>query len=262
MNLMKFQKFFSNSVFESGNRDEDVINQQVSLSGKSLKLKSRVAVKQSGSSMIEALVSLLVFSVGALGIAALQTVSVVRGDDTRARSVVLWKAQEVIDRMKSTKTVNNVNGQLNIYLATIGNNADNIGIFNDNNGDGIADNQNLCAAQPTACDTQACNAQEMVAFDLWDVFCNVSTGLAPTPVAAGAVPDGLSAVRNLEVALVQNGNEYQLYFEWLNRAASNNIDEDGGPDTGLGGGRTVQTNLCGNIVAVDARLDAYCVRFQ
>lgn len=262
MNAMKFQKVFSNSVFQSSS-GYDKATEQALVAEKSLKLKRRIEAKQSGSSMIEALVSLLVFSVGALGIAALQTVSVVRGDDTRARSVVIWKAQEIIDRMRSTKTLNNVNGQLNAYLAVIGNDTDNIGIFNDANGDGIPDNQNICGAQPTACDTQICTAQEMVAFNTWDVFCNTSTGLAPTPVAAGAVPDGLSAVRNLEVALVQNGNEYQLYFEWLNRAATNNVDEDGGFDTGLGGGtRTVQTNLCGNIIAVDTRLDAYCVRFQ
>lgn len=210
--------------------------------------------RQSGSSLIEALVSLFVFSVGALGIAALQTTSLVRNDDTRSRSVVIWKAQDLVDRMRTTKTVANPLGQLNAYVTAIDNNSDNIGGFN-------ADDEYSCGAQPTACDTQTCSPQEMVNFNLWDVICNTNSGLSPDPV--GVVQDGSSAVRNLEVALVQNGNEYQLYFEWLNRAASNNVDEDGGADTGLGGGaRTVQTNLCGNVVAVDARLDTYCVRFH
>lgn len=213
--------------------------------------------QQSGSSLIEALVSLFVFAVGALGIAALQTTSVVRSDDARARSVVLWKAQDLIDRMRITKTVDNPEGQIETYLVAFGNDVDNIGVFNEAS-------EFQCGTQPPNCDTQDCTAQQTAEFDVWDVICNPLTGLAPAPVAAGATPpDGLSAVRNLEIAMRQNGAEYQLYFEWLNRAASNSVDEDGGADTGLGGGsRTVQTNLCGVIVPVDARLDTYCVRFQ
>ena len=219
-------------------------------------VKQSFGLRQSGSSLIEALVSLLVFSVGALGIAALQTTSLVRTDDTRARSVVIWKAQDLVDRMRTTKTVANPLGQIGAYVTAIDNDndSDTIGAFD-------ANDEYSCGAQPRACDTQTCNPQQMVDFNLWDVICNTNSGLSPD--SALAVQDGSSAVRNLEVALVQNANEYQLYFEWLNRSASNNVDEDGGPDTGLGGGaRTVQTNLCGNVVQVDARLDTYCVRFQ
>jgi len=250
MSRMKFQKKFSKSL----------VSERYKYGGSMY--KQPLNTKQSGSSLIEALVSLLVFSVGSLGLAALQTASIVRNDDTRSRSVVIWKAQDLVDRMRSTKTLQNVNGQINAYVAAIGNNANNIGVYNDDaDGDGIAENQFQCGAQPTDCDTQTCTAQEMVAFNLWDVFCDANAGLSPNP--GGVVPDGSSAVRNLEVALVQNANEYQLYFEWLSRSASNNVDEDGGNDTGLGGGlRTVQTNLCGNLVPVDARLDTYCVRFQ
>jgi len=208
--------------------------------------------EQLGSTLVESLVSLFVFAVGALGIAALQTTSVVRNDDTSARSAAIWKAQDLVDRMRSSKTVVNTTGRINNYLDAINNNASNIGMFN-------TASEYQCNAVPTSCDTQLCDADEMVAFDLWDVFCNPSSGLA----SSGGVQTGSSAIRNLEVALVQNGAEYQLYFEWLNRSASNSVDEDGGADTELGDGtRSVLTNLCGNVVPVDTRLDAYCVRFQ
>lgn len=209
--------------------------------------------KQSGSTLVEALVSLFVFAVGALGIAALQTTSVVRNDDTSARSAVIWKAQDLVDRMRSTKTVQNSTGRINDYLTAIDNGVNNIGTFNAANG-----SYQCPSTQPTSCDSQVCNADEMVTFDLWDVFCNPSSGLSAT----GGPQTGSSAIRSLEVALIQNGAEFQLYFEWLNRSAANSVDEDG-VDTELGNGtRSVLTNLCGNVIPVDARLDAYCVRFQ
>ena len=76
--------------------------------------------KQNGASLIEAIVSLLVFSIGVLGITALQTLSLVRSGDVKQRSVAIWKAQELVDRIRSTRTIDNVNGLAGSYKTLIG----------------------------------------------------------------------------------------------------------------------------------------------
>jgi len=75
--------------------------------------------KQRGSSLVEAMVALVVFAVGALGIAAMQTVSMVRGDDTRQRSIAIWKAQELVDRIKATKTTDDPDGLVAEYIVVL-----------------------------------------------------------------------------------------------------------------------------------------------
>ena len=112
--------------------------------------------KQAGVSMIELMVSLFIFSVGLLGFATLQTRSLQEGFDSGQRSVVLWRTQELSDRMRA-------NGdQLDTYVAAVNNAA-------------------ICNAVPTRCADYwdggavagaACTATQMATFDVWDVLCN------------------------------------------------------------------------------------------
>ena len=219
---------------------------------------------QSGLSLIEAMVSLFVFAVGALGVAALQTTALVRTDDTSQRSIAIWKAQELADRMRSTKTITNPDGLIANYITAIN---------NDNSDDGIgvmasSSEFNCPSTAPTQCDdvdgtdVGLCTVAQMVVFDIWSVMCDTNTGLVPD----GAAVDGSIGLRNLEVALESDANGIRLYLEWLSRSANNNLDTDGGADTGLqstsGSARTVVTNLCGVDENIDSRLDAYCLRFQ
>lgn len=217
---------------------------------------------QKGATLIEAMTALFVFAVGALGIAAMQTTSMVRGDDTRQRSIAIWKAQELVDRIKATKTIDNPDGLIGTYITEIGNtNADNgIGVF------GGSEYQCPVAA-PTRCDDTngtnvgACTAAQVVQADLWSVFCEPTTGLVPN----GNAVTGSVGLRNLEVALEQNGSEYRLYFEWLNRTSNNSVDSElaaSGQQNSDGSARNVVTNLCGEDENVDTRLDAYCLRFE
>ena len=60
--------------------------------------------KQHGFSLIEALVAFLILSVGMLGIASLQTISLKSGNTASYRSVAVIKAIEIIERMRANPT--------------------------------------------------------------------------------------------------------------------------------------------------------------
>ena len=240
------------------------------------KTMSHSLSRQHGVTLIEALVSLLIFSIGALGIAALQTTTLVRSDDTKQRSIVIWKAQDLIDRMKSTKTANAPAGQMAAYSAALVN----LGGQNNTNGIGVANTPliNCPVIVPARCSDNngddetapLCTVQQAIDYDMWEVFCDPNTGLAR---GVNLNIDGYAGVQDLEVALTQQvfggGTEYFLYFEWLARSADKNIDTDGDAvDTGIqaaagaGAIRTATTNLCGQDEDIDTRLDTYCVRFK
>lgn len=215
--------------------------------------------KQRGATLIEAMVSLFVFAVGALGIAAMQTSSLVRVDDTKQRSIAIWKAQELVDRMRNSKTVADPDGLLPEYLAEIDND-------NSDNGIGVLDGDDdfpcpAAAAAPQRCDdvngtnVAACSTAQLVAFDVWSVMCDPNSGIALT----GAGNDGSVGLRNVEVAMERTGTEFRLYIEWLNRSATSNVELGVDAEDVV---RTVTTNLCGDDKQIDARLDAYCLRFE
>jgi|SaaInl5LU_22_DNA_1037371.scaffolds.fasta_scaffold04192_8 type IV pilus modification protein PilV len=112
--------------------------------------------KQYGVSMIELMVSLFIFSVGLLGFATLQTRSLQEGFDSGQRSVVLWRTQELSDRIRAN------DGELTTYVAAVNNGA-------------------VCDATPTRCadywdggavNATVCTATQMATFDVWDVLCN------------------------------------------------------------------------------------------
>lgn len=75
----------------------------------SVKLK-----QQRGFTLIEALVAFLILSVGMLGIASLQTVSLRSGQTAALRTVAVIKAGEILERIRANPT------QMNLYAATTG----------------------------------------------------------------------------------------------------------------------------------------------
>ncbi len=221
--------------------------------------------RQHGASLVEAMVALFIFSIGALGIAAMQTTAMVRGDDTKQRTVAIWKAQELADRIKASKTIDAPDGQVAAYIAAIGNDNSDNGIGQINSADEYQLRCNNPA--PTRCDDQkgtsagACSAAEVVAADIWIVMCDPNTGLVPR----GNAVAGSVGLRNLEVALEETGTEYRLYFEWLSRTSNNSLDTDGvdsGQQNSDGSARNITTNLCGDDESVDSRLEVYCLRFE
>lgn len=60
--------------------------------------------KQKGFSLIEALVAFLILSVGMLGIASMQTMSVKAGHTAAIRTVAVVKVEEILESMRSNLT--------------------------------------------------------------------------------------------------------------------------------------------------------------
>jgi len=60
--------------------------------------------KQKGFSLIEALVAFLILSVGMLGIASLQTMSLKSGHTAALRTVAVMKVDEILESMRSNPT--------------------------------------------------------------------------------------------------------------------------------------------------------------
>jgi type IV pilus assembly protein PilV len=118
---------------------------------------------QSGLSLVEVLIALVVFAIGVGGMAGLQLRSMSVSVDAAQRAVVMAKSQELADRMRSNPAA------LVNYVA--------MGPYNNNDG-------SYCAAPPAdnCADSQAgiatsCTAVQMATFDVWDVFCRSQTGL-------------------------------------------------------------------------------------
>ncbi len=98
--------------------------------------------KQSGSSMVEVLVTLVVIATGLLGIASMQMVSMKNANSSYQRYVASLYAYDMMERMRSNPAGVNA-GQYNNITA---------------NGSGTA----------TACDNNnVCSSAQMAAWDAW-----------------------------------------------------------------------------------------------
>ncbi|AUM11957.1 type IV pilus modification protein PilV [Ketobacter alkanivorans] len=77
------------------------------LSGDSMQYRnaSRLLSNQSGVTLIEVLVALLVFGVGVVGFAALQLKSVIKVEETYSRSQAMSIAQDLIERAGANNTI-------------------------------------------------------------------------------------------------------------------------------------------------------------
>lgn len=161
--------------------------------------------KQHGATLIEVLIALLIFTVGLLGVAAMQLRSLQSIADSGQRSQSVWLMQDFIERMRA-----NPDGTATQYATA----------------------QN-CAALPTRMcadyfnpstgakvNASVCNATQMAAFDAWEAQCSYAA-IATfntidarfnsrdfiTPPAAGNLV-GATAI----------GNNLDLRLNWLNRS--------------------------------------------
>lgn len=215
---------------------------------------------ESGFSMLEGVVALAIFSVGVLGLAALQLNSLVSAGDSQQRTLAIWKAQELADRIRGNTNL------ADKYIDAIGN--DGSSSFGVDSADNIVSCSGSGATFPkptTICaDTDGNNAANCdtenpkIAFDLWEVFCHPDTGLA---TQGESVTEGSGGLLNLEVAMQRNevgadGNsDITIGFEWVSREADANTE--------IRDSANIETDLCGVAdVQVDPVLEVYCLRFK
>lgn len=96
-----------------------------------------------GVSLIEALVALLVLALGVMGMAGIQTRTLVESRTTNARSVAVMMADDLLDRMQANATVRVTNPATNPYI--------------------VGFNDTLTTAD---CISSTCNGTQLAQFDL------------------------------------------------------------------------------------------------
>ena len=236
-----------------------------------MKSFSYIPLKRSqlGVSLIEALVSMTLFAFGVLGMSKMQTSALVQVDDTRQHLIAAWKAQDLVDRIRATRTLTSPAGMADMYVASIGGNVNTIG-------KDVAAQVFECPNNPPArscarrnngggmVDAEICTDQELVDYDIWETFCDPQTGLVTN--AADAV--GSQSLQSMEIVMTSSdttvanpganggGNkttrEYFLYVEWVSATADQNTSQ----------ANAITQNLCGDDVAVDASVNVYCLKFR
>jgi type IV pilus assembly protein PilV len=134
--------------------------------------------KQQGFGLIEVLVSMLILSIGLLGIAGLQAQSIRFNNEAYLRTQATVLAGDIVDRMRTNRT------------AAIG---------TDNYKFALNDSP---TANVTACETAACSAGNIAAYDFTQWRANI----------ASALPNGLGAITPL--ARVGTFREYVIQISY------------------------------------------------
>ncbi len=219
--------------------------------------------KQSGVSLLEGVVALFIFSLGALGLAAMQITSLLSSGESQQRSIVLWKAQEFVDRIRANESA------LATYITTVNNNTlDTIGVDSADNiiqcgvTAGYTQPATMCADTASAAGGSCTATADIVAYDVWDVFCNPNGGLGTVAANNGSVQDGSAGVSNLEVMLRQNSvaagdpnDDVMLILEWLSRESEANTD--------IASTTTIAADVCDiPDFTIASSLNVYCLRFS
>ena len=121
-----------------------------------------ISLSQKGTSRIEVLVAMIIFAIGILGMATLQTRVLQENHDQFQRDTAIWQAQAIIDRVSLNKNA----AALKQYETSI-------------NNDGLCDNPPTatCASTSSSVAT-SCTELEMAEFDAWDVLCSDNQGVA------------------------------------------------------------------------------------
>lgn len=68
-------------------------------------IKNSKIIKQKGFNLIEVMLSLVIFSVGLLGLAGLQQVGLTQNSTAMQRTVAMSQAYDILDRMRNNKNV-------------------------------------------------------------------------------------------------------------------------------------------------------------
>lgn len=113
-----------------------------------------------GSSLIEVLITLLIFAIGLLGFAGLQLNALQSTADSGQRSQAVWITQELAERMRANSSASNA-----AYTAVATNCANIPATICTDYFDPITANK-VNSAQ--------CTAGQMAAFDLWEAQCSYS----------------------------------------------------------------------------------------
>lgn len=152
--------------------------------------------RQSGFTLTEVLVAVLVLSIGLLGLAAMQVRALQYNQSAYMRSQASLLAYDVMERMRANPAAA-LAGSYDVALAD-------------------------SPSTTTACNTSSvsCSDAQLAAYDLATWQCQLgdwssSSACASLGIDAGVLPDGRGAIQ-------QNGNLFTVTIQWTDRR-----DDDG-----------------------------------
>lgn len=167
---------------------------------------------QKGTSLIEVLVTLLIFAVGLLGFAGLQVNALQSTSDSAQRSQAVWINQELAERMRANAEASNA-----VYTAAAAN-------CSNLPAQMCTDYFNPITA--TKVNATECTAAQVAAFDIWEAQCSYSNVVAYQANAAAA--NGRYSSRDFlsrpagatpAIGLAVNGTRLTITTNWLSKGS-------------------------------------------
>lgn len=169
--------------------------------------------KQSGLLLVEVLVTLMIMSVGLLGLAGLQSTSLKDNLAVAQRSQVTWLVTELVERMRANPDA--------LYAADAY-----VGSINDCDTAGAV--VSACSDRNTSSNASNCSANQIAAFDRWEVFCGQP---APADDVITNSPDSLnldSVTISCEASCNILTDDYLVDIAWTSKVTQNiNIKTSG-----------------------------------
>lgn len=161
--------------------------------------RSPAPAYESGVSLIEVLISVLLFGISVMGYSSLQTRSMQESLDNQQRSIALWRAHGLIDRMSA----NNSDDAIAQYSAAMG------------------DFDECSDAPPANCAevngaAESCSATDLADYDVWSAFCGVDGGTSSQLIdfSVGLACDAACA----------SGVDMTITVNWISKAAESNTN--------------------------------------
>ncbi len=161
--------------------------------------------QQSGVTLVEVLVTLVIMSVGLLGLAGLQTTAIKDSLAIAQRSQVVWLVTELVERMRANP---DALYDKDAYAGSI--------------------ETDQCDSAPLSCsdtnsstNANACTAIQIAAFDRWEIFCGQP---APANDVISNSVDSLN-LNSITIACIDgncnDGNDsYQVDISWTSTVVS------------------------------------------
>ncbi|MCI0507961.1 MAG: type IV pilus modification protein PilV [Gammaproteobacteria bacterium] len=170
-----------------------------------------------GFTIIEVLVSIVIFSIGLIGIARLQVVSKQSNYDAVQRVAATSIAEEIIAKMRANPT------QLAAYSG--------------NGGGTVLGRSSISSVPSPACDSSltTCNNEQLFEYDLWEIE-QALDGATERDAKGNYVGGLVSPTACIDGPAVGGAGYYTIAIAWRGKVALSNPTLDScGEDTGLYG---------------------------
>ena len=162
-----------------------------------------------GFTLIEVLITVVILSIGLLGMAGIQIQGLRGTTSSSVRSQATILANDIAERIRM-----NVDG-LSIEDNPLNNDYSNVNITRDNQGNPTficseATAPTFCSAVSGGGEVASCNTAQMTAFDIYEFAC----GLGHNGGVINLLPNGTASIRCNDVANCGPGSELMININW------------------------------------------------